>query len=180
LFFFFLGTSNITVGADINSALSGSARRVSGHISAGGQYHFYMETQAAVACTVDGDNITVTCGSQYPSAYQAQIATVLGVPLNKVIVKCPRTGGAFGGKIMRGIPISCAAALCSTKLGRPVRIFNTRTADMAQQSKLITVIYPFSSPFFFLKYIECNFQADAKAGSPTTRLVSARTVPSPP
>lgn len=78
------GTSNITVGADIDQALQNSARRVSGHISAGGQYHFYMETQAAVACSVDGDNITVTCGSQYPTLYQSQIATVLGVPLNKV------------------------------------------------------------------------------------------------
>lgn len=74
------------MGQDITSALNSSYRRVSGHISAGGQYHFYMETQTAVACSVDGDNITVTCGSQYPSAYQATIATVLGVPLNKVSI----------------------------------------------------------------------------------------------
>jgi xanthine dehydrogenase large subunit len=78
------GTSNITVGEDIDTALANSYRRVAGHISAGGQYHFYMEAQTAVACSVDGDNITVTCGAQYASAYQATIATVLGVPLNKV------------------------------------------------------------------------------------------------
>lgn len=53
----------------------------------------------------------------------------------QVVIKCPRTGGAFGGKIFRGIPVSCAAALACAKLGRPVRIFNTRTADMAQQSE---------------------------------------------
>lgn len=74
------------MGQDIDQALASSTRRVSGHISAGGQYHFYMEAQTAVACSVDGDNITVTCGSQYPVAYQAQIATILGVPLNKVCV----------------------------------------------------------------------------------------------
>jgi xanthine dehydrogenase molybdopterin-binding subunit B len=78
------GKSNITVGTDIETALNNSARRVRGHISAGGQYHFYMEAQTAVACSVDGDNITVTCGSQYASAYQSTIAMVLGVPLNKV------------------------------------------------------------------------------------------------
>jgi xanthine dehydrogenase molybdopterin-binding subunit B len=78
------GKSNITVGTDIQTALDGSYRTVRGHIAAGGQYHFYMEAMTAVACSTDGDNITVTCGSQYASAYQANIATVLGVPLNKV------------------------------------------------------------------------------------------------
>jgi xanthine dehydrogenase molybdopterin-binding subunit B len=79
-----VGKSNITVGTDIQTALDGSYRTVRGHIAAGGQYHFYMEAMTAVACSTDGDNITVTCGSQYASAYQANIATVLGVPLNKV------------------------------------------------------------------------------------------------
>lgn len=58
-----------------------------------------------------------------------------------MIVKCPRAGGAFGGKITRGMPLSCAAALCSTKLNRPVRIFNTRTADMAQHSKCFFIFF---------------------------------------
>ena len=55
--------------------------------------------------------------------------------LVQVVVKCPRAGGAFGGKIFRGVPVSCAAAVAAKALGRPVRIFNTRTADMAQQSE---------------------------------------------
>ena len=78
------GTSNVTVGNDIGQSLHTSTYRARGHISAGGQYHFYMETQTATACSVDGDNIEVTCGSQYPTLYQGQIATILGVPLNKV------------------------------------------------------------------------------------------------
>ncbi len=49
-------------------------------------------------------------------------------------MKCPRAGGAFGGKITRGMAVSGAAALCAFKLGKPVRIFNTRTADMNMQS----------------------------------------------
>lgn len=80
------GTSNVTVGNDIGQSLHTSTYRARGHISAGGQYHFYMETQTATACNVDGDNIEVTCGSQYPTLYQGQIATILGVPLNKVSV----------------------------------------------------------------------------------------------
>ncbi len=72
------------MGNDIGQSLHTSTYRARGHISAGGQYHFYMETQTATACSVDGDNIEVTCGSQYPTLYQGQIATILGVPLNKV------------------------------------------------------------------------------------------------
>ena len=73
------------MGNDIGQSLYTSTYRARGHISAGGQYHFYMETQTATASSVDGDNIEVTCGSQYPTLYQGQIATILGVPLNKVM-----------------------------------------------------------------------------------------------
>lgn len=53
-----------------------------------------------------------------------------------MLVKCPRAGGAFGGKITRGLSVSSAAALCAMKLGKPVRIFNLRTADMNMQSEM--------------------------------------------
>lgn len=113
------------------SAMTASYRRVKGHIAAGGQYHFYMEAQTAIATVVDGDCVDITCGTQYPSGYQANVAQVLGIPQNKVVVKCPRVGGAFGGKITHGMPAACASALAASKLGRSVRLFNTRTADMA-------------------------------------------------
>ena len=37
--------------------------------------------------------------------------------------------------ISGGMPLSGAAALSACKLGRTVRLFNTRTADMAQHCK---------------------------------------------
>ncbi len=56
----------------------------SGHIAAGGQYHFAMEIQAAVATVSDGDNIDVVCSTQDPSGNQACIASMLSLPQNKV------------------------------------------------------------------------------------------------
>lgn len=113
-----------------DEALATSFRTVKGHISAAGQNHFYMEAQTATASVADGDCVNITCGTQDPSQYQQYVAGVLSYPQNKVVIECPRVGGAFGGKITHGIPAAAAAALASTKLKRTVRIFNTRTADM--------------------------------------------------
>ena len=114
--------------------MAGASRRVKGHIDAGGQSHFYMEAQTAIAKQVDGENVEVTCGTQDPSGYQGYISKVLGVSSNKVVVRCPRTGGGFGGKLTRGQSVACASALASYKLSRPVRIFNSRTQDMNMNS----------------------------------------------
>ena len=90
-----------------------------------------METQSAIARPQDGQFIEVVCGTQAPAAYQASIAAVLGVSCGKVDVSCARTGGGFGGKLSRGTVVAASAALAATKLGAPVKIANTRTADMA-------------------------------------------------
>jgi len=125
-----------------DKAMSTASHISSGRVSAGGQYHFYMEAQSAVASIEDdGQCVTVICGTQNPASYQSYIASLLNLPNNKVIVKCPRTGGGFGGKISGGMPISGAAAICASKLGRSVRIFNTRTADMEQHCKKLYYDY---------------------------------------
>eukprot|EP00595_Chromulina_sp_UTEXLB2642_P001383 CAMPEP_0196762962 /NCGR_PEP_ID=MMETSP1095-20130614/3124_1 /TAXON_ID=96789 ORGANISM="Chromulina nebulosa, Strain UTEXLB2642" /NCGR_SAMPLE_ID=MMETSP1095 /ASSEMBLY_ACC=CAM_ASM_000446 /LENGTH=826 /DNA_ID=CAMNT_0042115135 /DNA_START=1752 /DNA_END=4232 /DNA_ORIENTATION=+ len=111
-------------------ALINAKYRSKGHISAGGQSHFYMETQCAVANVNDSKYIDIVCGTQDPSGYQSAVATVLGVAVSNVTVKCTRAGGGFGGKITRGIAAAATAALGASILGRPIRIFNTRTADM--------------------------------------------------
>jgi xanthine dehydrogenase molybdopterin-binding subunit B len=114
--------------------MAGAARRVKGHIDAGGQSHFYMEAQTAFAKQIDGENFEVVCGTQDPTGYQGYISKMLGISANKVAVKCPRTGGAFGGKLTRGQSVASASALASSKLSRPVRIFNSRTQDMNMNS----------------------------------------------
>lgn len=115
---------------DVTTAFATAPYRAKGRLTAAGQCHFYMETQAAIATCENGDSLRVICGSQDPSMYQSNIAGVLGVHSNQVVVQCQRAGGGFGGKITGGITNAAAAALCAQKLNRSVRIFNTRTADM--------------------------------------------------
>jgi xanthine dehydrogenase/oxidase len=112
------------------TAMKNSDYRVQGRILGGGQSHFYMETQTAIAQVVDGENIEIVCGTQASSLNQVYIASALGIAESQVILKNPRSGGGFGGKATRSIATASAAALCAMKLGRTVRIFNDRTADM--------------------------------------------------
>jgi xanthine dehydrogenase/oxidase len=119
----------IKVGDPVK-ALEACEHRVHGSILAGGQSHIYMETQTAIAKIVDGDNIDIVCGTQHAAGYQSFVAATLGLQSSKVTVHHTRSGGAFGGKLTRGIATASAAALCAMKLGRSVRIFNNRTSDM--------------------------------------------------
>lgn len=110
--------------------MKSSPRRVQGTLSASSQNHFYMEAQSSVANIIDGDVLEVTCGTQDLTTFQNQLISVLNLPASQVQVKCPRTGGAFGGKLTGGIVEAVSSALASRLVKRPVRIFNTRTSDM--------------------------------------------------
>lgn len=77
--------STLSIG-NAKSAMAQATYRATGRITAGGQYHFYMETQTANAYLVDGSVIRVICGTQDPTNYQTQIANVLGLPNNKVVI----------------------------------------------------------------------------------------------
>jgi xanthine dehydrogenase/oxidase len=110
--------------------MKNAPRRVTGSFSASGQSHFYLETQSSVASLVNGDILEIICGTQDLTTFQNQLISVLKMKASQVQVKCQRTGGGFGGKLTGGIieAISCGLATCLVK--RPVRLFNTRTADM--------------------------------------------------
>ena len=127
--------------------MAGAFRRVSGTIDAGGQSHFYMEAQTAFASPADGDTYEVVCGTQDPTNYQNHIAAMLGISSNKVSVKCARTGGGFGGKLTRGMAAACATSLAAYKLGRPVRLFNSRTQDMNMNSGRTAMAFDYEIGF---------------------------------
>ena len=68
---------------------------------------------------------------QCPDKHQRYVASVLGLPQHKVVVRTKRLGGGFGGKETRSAFINAAAAVPAHLLRRPVRLVLDRDEDMA-------------------------------------------------
>jgi xanthine dehydrogenase/oxidase len=61
---------------------------------------------------------------------QKLTARVLGLPAAKVVAKCRRMGGGFGGKETRTAFAAVAAAAAAHALNMPVRLCLRRDVDM--------------------------------------------------
>jgi xanthine dehydrogenase large subunit len=129
------------------SLLDASALRIDGELSIGGQEHFYLETQAALAWVDEAGGIAVHSSTQHPSETQEIVARVLGLTRNQVTVECLRMGGAFGGKEVQANAWAAIAALGASKTGRPVRVRLTRTLDMALTGKRHPYLVRYSAGF---------------------------------
>jgi xanthine dehydrogenase large subunit len=120
---------------DAAEQIAASPHRVSGELSIGGQEHFYLETQCAIARFDEEGGVIVDSSTQHPSETQDVIARILGVPRHRVTVECVRMGGAFGGKEVQANSWAGMAALGAWKTGRPVRVRLPRKLDMALTGK---------------------------------------------
>ncbi len=102
-----------------------------GEFELGGQEHFYLETQAALAEPGEDGSVFVVSSTQHPSEVQQVIGHVLRLPANKVVVQSPRMGGGFGGKETQAATPAALAALAAHHTGQPVRVRFNRDQDMA-------------------------------------------------
>jgi xanthine dehydrogenase large subunit len=118
-----------------DEALANAPHRLQGQLHVGGQEHFYLETQAALAYQDESDGVFVHSSTQHPTETQEIVARVLGAAKNQVIVQCLRMGGAFGGKETQANTWAAVAALGARKLKRPVRVRLTRQQDMTMTGK---------------------------------------------
>jgi xanthine dehydrogenase large subunit len=109
--------------------------RLSAEIHIGGQEHFYLETQSALAWIDETGGVGIHSSTQHPSETQEIAARVLGLPKHMVTVECLRMGGAFGGKEVQANPWAAVAALGAWKTRRPVRVRLTRALDIALTGK---------------------------------------------
>ncbi len=120
---------------DAEAVLAAAQHRLQGELHIGGQDHFYLETQASWA-SIDGEGIVhVTSSTQHPSETQHIVAHVLGIPVHRVVCRCIRMGGGFGGKETQANPYAAIVALAAWKTARPVRIKLTRALDMQLTGK---------------------------------------------
>jgi len=120
---------------DAAAALETAAYRFSGELEIGGQEHFYLETQAALALMDSSGQIFVQSSTQHPTETQDIVAHVLGVPAHQVTVQCLRMGGGFGGKEFQPHGLAAVAALGATLTGHPVSLRLNRTQDITMTGK---------------------------------------------
>ena len=120
---------------DWQSALADAPHRLSGVLDVGGQEHFYLEGQAALALPQEGGDMTIMSSTQHPTEIQHKVAEALGRPMHAVRVETRRMGGGFGGKESQGNAVAVACAVVADATGRPCRMRYDRDDDMTITGK---------------------------------------------
>ena len=115
---------------DAKLAIEGALHQVSGSFEVGGQEHFYLEGQVALAIPQEDDEIVVHSSTQHPSEVQHKVAHALGLGLHQVRVEVRRMGGGFGGKESQGNALAVAVAYVAHDLRRPCKMRYDRDDDM--------------------------------------------------
>jgi xanthine dehydrogenase large subunit len=132
---------------DAAAALAAAPRRLQAELRAGGQEHFYLEGQVALATPGEDGEMAVISSTQHPSEVQHIVSRVLGCEYNRVTVTCRRMGGGFGGKESNASWVAAAAAIAARVTGRPVKLRLPRRADMTATGKRHPFLYRWTAGF---------------------------------
>ncbi|HUE45110.1 MAG TPA: molybdopterin cofactor-binding domain-containing protein, partial [Aestuariivirgaceae bacterium] len=119
---------------DPATAIAAAPHCLTGTLRVGGQEHFYLEGQVALA--IPGENaMLVHSSTQHPTEVQHLVAAMLGMAEAEVECVCRRMGGAFGGKESQAAQWACLAALAARLTGRPAKLRLDRDDDMIMTGK---------------------------------------------
>ncbi|MCX7625299.1 MAG: molybdopterin-dependent oxidoreductase, partial [Candidatus Sumerlaeaceae bacterium] len=95
--------------------------------------HAFLDLEAGCAL-YDGDMLTIWVSGQWVHEERRLVALALGLPVEKVRIIQPATGGAFGGR--EDLSIQCFVGLAALKHpGRKVYLRYTRAESMAARHK---------------------------------------------
>jgi xanthine dehydrogenase molybdenum-binding subunit len=117
---------------DVESALAGSAHVVEQRFTTQRIEHAFLEPEACLAVP-SNDGLTVYSQGQGVHDDQRQIASVLAMNPDAVLVELVTNGGAFGGK--EDLSIQAHAALAARLCEQPVRLVLTRTQSIRMHPK---------------------------------------------
>lgn len=95
--------------------------------------HMFIEPDAGISYYDEQGIMTVVASTQNPHYDRNEIATLLGLPANRVRMKQAVTGGGFGGKLDIGVQLHCALLTYHTK--RPVKMVRSRRESTTVSSK---------------------------------------------
>jgi xanthine dehydrogenase large subunit len=132
---------------DVASALEQAPRRIKGQMRIGGQEHFYLEGQVALAVPGEDEDVVIYSSTQHPSETQHLVAHCLGIENHSVTVETRRVGGGFGGKETQSCQFAAIAAVAAKKLDRPVKLRLDRNDDMAITGKRHDFIVHYDAGF---------------------------------
>jgi xanthine dehydrogenase large subunit len=154
---------------DAEAAIASAPRRAKGRMRVGGQDHFYLEGQIALAIPGEDGDVTVHSSTQHPSEVQHMVAHALGVPSHAVTVEIRRMGGGFGGKETQSNQFAAVAAIAARRTGRAVKIRPDRDDDMIATGKRHDFVIDYAVGFTeegeilgvdFVYGARCGFSAD--------------------
>ncbi|MEP4804419.1 MAG: xanthine dehydrogenase molybdopterin binding subunit, partial [Hyphomicrobiales bacterium] len=117
------------------AAIEASVHRLESTIEIGGQEHFYLEGQVAMAIPGEDGDMRVLSSTQHPTEVQHVVSHVLGVPQHSVTVETRRMGGGFGGKESQASQWGALAALASQVTGKACKVRLDRDDDMMMTGK---------------------------------------------
>ncbi|WP_421983075.1 xanthine dehydrogenase molybdopterin binding subunit [Roseibium sp.] len=117
------------------TGLQASKNILSGSMNIGGQEHFYLEGQVAMATPQEDHGMLVLSSTQHPTEIQHTVAKVLGVPDATVTAEVRRMGGGFGGKESQANQWAALAALAAARTGKTCKVRLDRDDDMIMTGK---------------------------------------------
>ncbi|WP_058615607.1 xanthine dehydrogenase molybdopterin binding subunit [Tepidimonas taiwanensis] len=154
---------------DPDAVLARVPHRLQGRFSAGGQEHYYLETQAALAMPAEGQQWHIWSSTQHPGEVQHWVAHALGVAAHDVRVECRRMGGGFGGKETQAGQVAVWAAVAAQRVGAPVKLRLDRDEDFRITGKRHPFHYAYDVGFdddgvvqalALTMWVDCGFSAD--------------------
>ena len=120
---------------DPGKLIAASKSAISDSFHVGGQEHFYLEGQVAMAMPEEAGGMLVYSSTQHPTEVQHCVAKMLKVADAFVTCECRRMGGGFGGKESQAAQWAALAALGAHVTGRPVKCRLDRDDDMIMTGK---------------------------------------------
>ncbi|MGH1577864.1 xanthine dehydrogenase molybdopterin binding subunit [Planktotalea sp.] len=154
---------------DARTAIAASSHAVSGTLEMGGQEHFYLEGQAALALPQEAGDMLVHSSTQHPTEIQHKVAEALGVPMHAVRVEVRRMGGGFGGKESQGNALAVGSAIAARLTGKPCKMRYDRDDDMVITGKRHDFRIKYEAGFdetgrlkgvSFIQYTRCGWALD--------------------
>lgn len=127
-----LETCRVYRGGDADELLKGSAFVARGLYQTQRIEHAFLETEGAVALP-DNDGVHLYSNGQGIYVDRRQVASLLGLPEEKVRVTLVSTGGGFGGK--EDLTVQGHASLFAWMLKRPVKVVLSREESIRMHPK---------------------------------------------